>query len=418
MTSPLRKNLPTTVSKTPDRGNRADSLRLFLLSLLVFGCLFTFSSSLAAQDQPPARFQKPDAFRYILGVRKNQDSRYGTTGNRPAQFQQEIPRAKAVRQSVGGGVPQDSRGSAPIRVNPIDDPFGDLAGSDEMPARVTGASKPRKLGTLVSAGTRSRLARQETNGTNRQQQSILRRPDNSPVEAKPSGNRTFGSPVVEPAKQIQENTPSPGTVQEADDRQGFQPPVRQQPPADRPESGRPLTLPMRDSVRSAETLQDQDIREQVYELDCQEINGVMLHRSIREIALNMTPEVEKGKVVPQFCTFEGMPMGERNWEPQGFNWTASAACSKPLYFQNIQLERYGHSRGPILQPILSAAHFFGNAAIYPYKSGIHPPNECMYALGYYRPGDCAPWLREPFPISVKGAASQAVSAVGYTGVFR
>lgn len=142
---------------------------------------------------------------------------------------------------------------------------------------------------------------------------------------------------------------------------------------------------------------NQDLRQQRYELDCEEINGVMLQKSIRQITLNMEPQVEDGKVKPQDCEFGGGPVYARCWAPQTFNFTASAACSKPLLFQHIQLERYGHSRGPVVQPVLSAAHFFGNAVIMPYKSFFHPANECMYALGYYRPGDCAPWLREPWP---------------------
>lgn len=177
-------------------------------------------------------------------------------------------------------------------------------------------------------------------------------------------------------------------------------------------------LPMQDDPMRLPMRNQDTLRQQVFDLDCTEINGVMLQKSIRDIALNLKPKVDDGKVLPQSCDFDGDPAYARCWAPQTFVWTASAACSKPLYFQHIQLERYGHSRGPIIQPILSAAHFFGNVAISPYKAGIHPPNECMYALGYYRPGDCAPWLREPWPWSAKGAASQALSAVGYTGVFR
>ena len=95
-----------------------------------------------------------------------------------------------------------------------------------------------------------------------------------------------------------------------------------------------------------------------------------------------------------------------------FAWTASALCHKPLYFEDVQLERYGHSAGPIAQPFLSTAHFFGNIAILPYKMGINPPNECQYALGYYRPGSCAPYMIEPFPLSLRGALYQTAFVAG------
>ena len=73
----------------------------------------------------------------------------------------------------------------------------------------------------------------------------------------------------------------------------------------------------------------------------------------------------------------------------------------------MQLERYGHTRGPIVQPMVSGAHFFVNVALLPYKMGINPPNECQYPLGYYRPGSCAPWMLQPFPLSGRGAATAA-----------
>ena len=34
---------------------------------------------------------------------------------------------------------------------------------------------------------------------------------------------------------------------------------------------------------------------------------------------------------------------------------------------------------------------------------IDPPNECQYVLGYYRPGECAPYVLDPIPFSVRAA---------------
>lgn len=102
----------------------------------------------------------------------------------------------------------------------------------------------------------------------------------------------------------------------------------------------------------------------------------------------------------------------REFIPTQFQWTASGLCHKPAYFNNPQLERYGHEVGPVLQPLLSSAHFFGNIAILPYKMGIHPPNECQYSLGYLRPGNCAPYMVQPFPWSLRGAAVQAAAVTG------
>ena len=102
----------------------------------------------------------------------------------------------------------------------------------------------------------------------------------------------------------------------------------------------------------------------------------------------------------------------RSWTPQTVTWTASALCHKPLYFENRQLERYGHSRGPFAQPIHSTLHFFTSLVSVPYQSAINPPNECQYALGFFRPGDCAPWLKDPIPISLEGIRRQALFTTG------
>ena len=94
---------------------------------------------------------------------------------------------------------------------------------------------------------------------------------------------------------------------------------------------------------------------------------------------------------------------ERTWQTTCFTWTAAATCHKPLYFQETQLERYGHSTGPYVQPILSSVHFFVTVPLLPYFMGAYPPEECQYTLGYYRPGNCAPYMLDPFPLSVRGA---------------
>ncbi|MFC1759278.1 hypothetical protein ACFL2H_11010 [Planctomycetota bacterium] len=110
------------------------------------------------------------------------------------------------------------------------------------------------------------------------------------------------------------------------------------------------------------------------------------------------------------------PYKVRDWTTQTFTWKASGLCHKPLYFEEVQLERYGHSAGPVKQTMLSGVHFFGNLIFLPYKMGVHPPNECQYALGYYRPGDCAPWLLHAIPLSARGARLQTAAMLGGIGL--
>ncbi len=116
--------------------------------------------------------------------------------------------------------------------------------------------------------------------------------------------------------------------------------------------------------------------------------------------------------LPVTCGVSNEEAPQRNYVASTVTWRASGLCHKPLYFEEIQLERYGHEFGPVAQPIISTAHFFGNVALLPYKMGIHPPTECQYALGYYRPGNCAPWYVPPVPLSLRGAAAQATVVTG------
>ncbi len=102
----------------------------------------------------------------------------------------------------------------------------------------------------------------------------------------------------------------------------------------------------------------------------------------------------------------------RDWSPTTYNWTASGLCHKPTYFEDIRLERYGHSWGPYLQPIISGGRFFLTVPILPYKMGLKPPGECVYTLGHYRPGNCAPYMLDPLPLSIRAAVFQAGVASG------
>ena len=119
--------------------------------------------------------------------------------------------------------------------------------------------------------------------------------------------------------------------------------------------------------------------------------------------------------IPVEFALDDLRYDGRNWVASSFAWKASEVSHKPLYFEEVQLERYGHTFHPLVQPVVSGAHFFLNIAVLPYKMGIHPLHECQYPLGYYRPGSCAPWLVPPIPLSVRGGLAEAGVILG--GVF-
>jgi len=103
----------------------------------------------------------------------------------------------------------------------------------------------------------------------------------------------------------------------------------------------------------------------------------------------------------------------RGWPLSGVVWEASCFCHRPLYFEEINLERYGYGFSECLQPAVSACHFFGTVPALPYKAAVDPPWECDYALGHYRPGSCPPWRYHCCSrVSGLGALSAAGVATG------
>jgi len=123
---------------------------------------------------------------------------------------------------------------------------------------------------------------------------------------------------------------------------------------------------------------------------------------------------KSGEINPEDneCRLENEVFLPRSWAEMDFTWKASSLCHKPLYFEEIQLERYGNTRDCLLQPAISGARFVANVAVLPYRMGMSPPLECKYTLGYYRPGNCAPHLRYRIPFSPRGALLQGAAVTG------
>ena len=106
---------------------------------------------------------------------------------------------------------------------------------------------------------------------------------------------------------------------------------------------------------------------------------------------------------PNECTLGDEPFAGRNFQPICYTWAAPGLAINPLYFEEPALERYGHSACPLFQPVISAGHFVLTVPALPWLMAIDPPNECQYVLGYYRPGECAPYVLDPIPFSVRAA---------------
>lgn len=133
--------------------------------------------------------------------------------------------------------------------------------------------------------------------------------------------------------------------------------------------------------------------------ECPDPDTILVPLTKKNILESVTP---KPGDFPQWCKMGKDSFVPRSWSPTTFHWTASALCHRPAYFEDLQLERYGHTFGPWLQPIISGGHFFLSVPALPYAMGLFPPNECVYTLGYYRPGSCTPYMLDALPLSVRG----------------
>jgi hypothetical protein len=200
-------------------------------------------------------------------------------------------------------------------------------------------------------------------------------------------------------------------------RQPVEPPARQPSTGAQPrvpaELGPPV-VPGRELPPTPQ-LSEEKIEEerQKSEKSCDEGLQKLRAKTIDQVDLNIAVTGEQGSDYPFECTLgEGEWHGGRCWEQTTYMWKASALCHKPLYFEDEQLERYGHSFSPCFQPFISGAHFFTRPFVLPYCMGVEPPCECIYALGHYRPGNCAPYMCNPIPISPRGALIQAGAVVG------
>jgi hypothetical protein len=150
--------------------------------------------------------------------------------------------------------------------------------------------------------------------------------------------------------------------------------------------------------------------------DCMRGIEDLQSRVITNIKVGLKIEGIEGGDYPCECKLGrefSRPFVPRAFTPVTYHWKATGVCHKPLYFEDVQLERYGHSWNPFVQPFMSGAHFFASVAFLPYNMGITPPNECIYTLGYYRPGSCAPYMIEAIPFSWRASLAEAFALTGF-----
>lgn len=131
---------------------------------------------------------------------------------------------------------------------------------------------------------------------------------------------------------------------------------------------------------------------------------------IAGVGMSFKPE---GKTSAAMAAETMLPDGTaRGASYKQVNWKPSMVFHHPLYFEEAMLERHGHDRFGLLQPLASGARFYTTIALYPYLQSLRKPSECVYALGNRRPGTCVPKLRDSLPWDKKAAATQVIATGG------
>lgn len=111
------------------------------------------------------------------------------------------------------------------------------------------------------------------------------------------------------------------------------------------------------------------------------------------------------------------PRRTGGWASHDKQWAATNMYHRPLYFEQINLERYGYTMGECVQPILSGAHFFLVIPALPYKMAVAPQRTCVYTLGHYRPGSCVPRQVHWPQTGIDGAGAVAEAATALSLIF-
>lgn len=118
--------------------------------------------------------------------------------------------------------------------------------------------------------------------------------------------------------------------------------------------------------------------------------ATVLNKTLNELTANIEPPA--GDFPPNAAprrTVLHSP-ASRGWVNSLYQWQAPVLCHQRLYFEEVNLERYGYRAFGPLQPALSGAHFFGSMLALPYNLTSANPCECVYTLSHYRPGSEVP----------------------------
>jgi hypothetical protein len=159
--------------------------------------------------------------------------------------------------------------------------------------------------------------------------------------------------------------------------------------------------------------------------------GAVEYKPLNQLGISIAEPAGKlptNLAAPCWAKINATDSDARCWPVACFNWDATCFYHNPLYFEEVNLERYGYQCGDkwccttcgreccCLQPAASAAHFYGSLLALPYCMLVNCPGDCVYTLGHYRPGDCNPWRRQWPPVDLIAAAGTAGFWIGMVAI--
>jgi hypothetical protein len=194
----------------------------------------------------------------------------------------------------------------------------------------------------------------------------------------------------------------------------LRPPVPVQPPA-----GLPQTNPVQPPESNTKRSQDTDLvdegqfepptPEELFRLES--VTSYLQRQQLKKrIQLN-NPEYGMPAETPITGTHQ-----PRSFAPTEAIAFPSYVVYHPLYFQQINAERYGWELG-VFQPVVSTAQFYADVLLLPYKTAANPPWTCDANVGYNLPGNPEPLRFLTVPFSWRGVAAQTGAAVAGAAIF-
>ncbi len=147
-----------------------------------------------------------------------------------------------------------------------------------------------------------------------------------------------------------------------------------------------------DAERSPSDIPKQSQDETEYELNVQDY----VDQPIMNIDLSLRNRSAEKPVDLSTMLFEKFPSSNypNSFQDRLAMWRAADIRYQPLYFEDVRLERYGQTCGPVRQPLVSALNYGTSFVMLPYNLWFEKPGKCVYPLGYCQPGSLAPFTKQ------------------------